>query len=71
MQVGHAALMLTKVGLKEQLKLRAKKCIHLNTLAEAYFVPIACMLFMHPEKLMVRICSCTFDVFHMFIINLM
>lgn len=26
---------------------------------------------MHPEKLMVRICSCTFDMFHLFIINLM
>lgn len=26
---------------------------------------------MHPEKLMVRICCCTFDMIHMFIINLM
>lgn len=40
-------------------------------LAEDCFVPIARVLSMHPEKLMVRICSCIFDMFHMFIINLM
>lgn len=53
------------------IKAAGKKYIHLNMLAEDCFVPIACMFFMHPEKLMVRICSCIFDVFHMFIINLM
>lgn len=45
--------------------------MQLNMLAEVCFVPIARLLFMHPEKLMVRICSWTFDMFHMFIINLM
>lgn len=57
--------------LKLQAKKKKKKSIQLNMLAEDCFVPIARVLFMHPEKLMVRICSCIFDMFHMFIINLM
>lgn len=35
-------------------------------LAEDYLAHIAHILFMHPEKLMVRICSCTFDISHVY-----
>lgn len=48
-----------------------KPSVQLNMLAEGCFVPMACLLFMHAEKLMVRMCSCTFGMFHVFIINLM
>lgn len=57
----------------ERVKLQSRKkiSIQVNMLAEDCFVPIARVLFVHLEKLMVRICSCTFDMFHTFIINLM
>lgn len=52
-------------------KKKKKKSLQLNKVAEECFVPIAHVLFMHPEQLMVRICSCTFDRFRVLIINLM
>lgn len=70
MQVGFTSLTLTKAG-GERIKTAGKKILLAKQVSRTCFLPIAQILLMHPEKLVVRICICIFDMFHMFIMNLM